>query len=870
MARFVLSAGCGNYDNGDRLPGAINDAEDLFHVLLEERLGGATSTGSVLLLDPTAPQLVEEISKFFSRLTSTDEYFLFFSGHAHQARTGYAFRCRNTPPKSAFEALSFRELKILVSRAPARGTLIFDTCYSGEVRDMVGYVARGEEDDEEESQPPEAPREGTILIWSCDSKAKAFENREHGVFSECLLEGIRSGTNLPTTTPYVTAGRLVSTIRERLMSQKYEGSLPGLRMAGDVAGMFVSNNPKYAIGSPDGPSVVSESIVTGNPLLTERSCKGIRELANSLLRQETKLHSRRSTNPHPLQAHLFFVPTLGSEVYCSQTKDSTVLITENGFYHLDGSTEVIFVWDAVDSTETSSRSHSPSFDRTIEKVTINFRPGVTMQDQRKYYAIADNRHPLLGQAIEWGRSYKKSGWKWNLQAPKPAVHGREIALFAPLTYDSMRTIPASASDASEIARAFHVVTPALNPASAFDFRSSLRAVFQSAHHKTLILYYSGHGILLGNDLFLTAQRTAPSHPLETAVPIFKLFDLMSEYQVINLVLILDCCYSGAAGDNLGVSFDLLEPSLEALYDTDRIGITVIASSGRSEESFDKPTQSIFTDAIVKACSLARSENSRVTVGDLISAIHKVMSDPDQRMRVFVSQQGQEIVLADEVEDASNLERAQIEARLDTKTDQVWKLKQIDFRLHQGQQCISDQVSVFRKTPNSLGMTIYLLFVVLFLGVFTLPVVYGAVELVRERHGWFGWFILPCAVVFALFTFGLPAWMFLTDTAKDHYMILGGFGVLIREGKSCVVVPALSLMSIQVSKSHHFALFKGSVSEQNHTRHALIRDDAEPVDLPIWLDDSSTDLAIKGINKLIESASRNLVSSGQTAPVQTAR
>jgi len=854
MARFVLSVGCGNFDNGDQLPGAINDAREFYHVMLDETLGAATPTNSVLLLDPTVPTLLDEISDFFSRLTTADEYFLFFASHAHPARTGYAFRCRNTPPKSAFDSFSFRELKVLVTKSDARGTLIFDTCYSGEVSGMADHLARGEGDAAEESASPEAPREGTILIWSCDSKDKAYENKEHGVFSECLLAGIRSGADLPPNKAYVTAGSLVSDVVGRLLRKKHKGSFPSLRVAGDVAGMFVSKNPKYVIGAGNIEAVISESIAQRDIVLSERSCEGIQRLARSILREETKLLPRLSTNPHALQASLFFIPVLGSEVYFSKASDSTVLITENGFYRAAESKSVTFVWEAVESVETYTDSFHSTFEESShEDVIITFRPTVAANAPTGSYAIRANKHPLLARAIEWGRSYRKGHWKWNIVAPKPPVRGREVAIFAPLAYDSMRTIPASQSDASEIARVFHASNLVFNPITATEFKSSLRGAFQSAYHKTLILYYSGHGIVLENELFLTAQYSVLGHELETAVPVFKLSDLMSEYQVINLVLILDCCYSGAAGDNLGVSFDALGPSLQTLFDADQFGITIIASSGRDEKSFDVATHSVFTDAIVHACSIARSKESRVTVGGLIGAIPEVMSDQCQRMRVFVSQQGEDVVLADDLEDGATRELAEIAARVTKKSDQFWNLKRIDLRLLQGYDFALETVHLFRREPIGIGWRIP----GVFLAFLALEMIRIARDMVIEEHFWiFG------TLVGAFFSimFGLPAWMILTDTDKNHYMMLSDSGVLIREGRRCEIVPALSLMSIQRSKSHRVSLFMGSVSLDNRESFVLIRDDGDPVDLPIWMN-SHLELAIKGVNQVIDSTNRNFGSSG---------
>jgi uncharacterized caspase-like protein len=851
MARFVLSVGCGAYDNGDLLPGAINDAKEFYRLQTDEKLGEANVQGSSLLLNPTLPELQGEISNFFARLTATDEYFIFFAGHAHRAKTSYTFRCKNTRPRSAFDGLSYRELKLSVNKTGARGTLIFDTCYSGEVGNQAEYLSRGESDDQKELPPPDAPGEGTILIWSCDSEAKAYENREHGIFSQYFFEGIRCGANIPSRKEQVTAGTLVKYVVETLVKRRHEGSFPSLRMSGDIAGMFVSKNPRYAIDQDPGRLSKSRSSVDPNPALSERSAEGIQKLAKSILRKETVLVSRRSANPHPLQANLFFIPMIGCEVYFSQTIGSNILITENGFYHGAASGGVVFVWEIVENVETYTSSYSPSFTSPVKDVTIHFRPALEAKIKMKEYTISNNKHPLLDQAIEWGRSYTKSRWKVNVVASKPPVRGREVAIIAPLNYVSMRPIPASKNDISDVARVLSAHVPATSPVTVSQFKTSLRAAFESAYRKTLVLYYSGHGILFEGELFLTAEYSVPDHPLETALPLFKLLDLMSECQVINLVLILDCCYSGSAGDNLGLSFDELDPSLERFFDDDQIAITIIASSGRGEESFHTPTNSVFTDAFVRAMSMARSEKSRVTVGALIGMIPKVTTDQRQRMRVFSSQQAEDVDLADEVEDAANLELAKSAARQDRKTDQIRKLRQVDFRLFQGEHFELQDIQIFRKEPVGLRSRI----IGLGLAFIAIGSVFMGWEMIRDEHAWvYG----ALVAAFGLITFGPGAWILITDTDKNHYMLLGDAGVLIREGKTCEAIPALSLMSIQVQKSYSMNTFRGASAESRHTYHLLVLDEGQPVRLPYWLADSSMTLAIKGVNELIDSTNRTLV------------
>ena len=63
----------------------------------------------------------------------------------------------------------------------------------------------------------------------------------------------------------------------------------------------------------------------------------------------------------------------------------------------------------------------------------------------------------------------------------------------------------------------------------------------------MLIYYSGHGKLLGNQLCLATASTRLEALYATSIPLPSLRVLIERSRVNQTVLLLDCCFSGAAG-----------------------------------------------------------------------------------------------------------------------------------------------------------------------------------------------------------------------------------------------------------------------------------------------------------------------------------
>jgi ubiquinone/menaquinone biosynthesis C-methylase UbiE len=159
----------------------------------------------------------------------------------------------------------------------------------------------------------------------------------------------------------------------------------------------------------------------------------------------------------------------------------------------------------------------------------------------------------------------------------------------------------------------------------------INEVLRDADKEDLVLiYYSGHGLLDNRGrLYLAANNTDPSLLHATAVSVSAIRDCLSQSRCQRFVLILDCCYAGAATadfrrNNSGISTDFASGET-----VEGIGEFVMSASNAIQRAEEKQgdSLSLFTKHIVEGLS----NSSADTDGDGVVCLDELYSYVKDRL-----------------------------------------------------------------------------------------------------------------------------------------------------------------------------------------------------------------------------------------------
>lgn len=135
-----------------------------------------------------------------------------------------------------------------------------------------------------------------------------------------------------------------------------------------------------------------------------------------------------------------------------------------------------------------------------------------------------------------------------------------------------------------------------------------------------LFYFSGHGFE-GNKKIKASLVTQLPDQSDVGVELEFLMEKANDSKAKQVVIILDCCFSGAAGnlkflDNLTVL---------------RKGVSILTSSHESQVSFESPTGGILTDIVVEALEEGAADTlGFVTVAGIYEFADKLLGPWDQR------------------------------------------------------------------------------------------------------------------------------------------------------------------------------------------------------------------------------------------------
>lgn len=172
---------------------------------------------------------------------------------------------------------------------------------------------------------------------------------------------------------------------------------------------------------------------------------------------------------------------------------------------------------------------------------------------------------------------------------------------------------------------------------------------QKALDNLFFLYYSGHGLSSGNDLYLTTKNTREDLLDSTAIPFEQIYNWINKFYWTKVIIILDCCYSGLAGNAFKTSISAQLQSMN----NQAMGTFLITATSNEKVAFDKTEGSrfsLFTKHLITALESDEAETNEqgfISMDSLFRYVSKKVTDekPEQRPKRFVKNEMGELFIA---------------------------------------------------------------------------------------------------------------------------------------------------------------------------------------------------------------------------------
>ena len=162
-----------------------------------------------------------------------------------------------------------------------------------------------------------------------------------------------------------------------------------------------------------------------------------------------------------------------------------------------------------------------------------------------------------------------------------------------------------------------------------DVCEAIEDFFQVAEpDDTLLFYYSGHGLIRNQQLFLCAEDTNTQRPVSTAISESTINNIVSNSFAQVKIIILDCCHSGMLKSG-GI--------IESLSGTGRYIIAATSPSERATDANFRGLPSPFTRTLADGLTgkaADRDDDGYVDLDDIYSYLERTPFDGPRPQRKF--------------------------------------------------------------------------------------------------------------------------------------------------------------------------------------------------------------------------------------------
>lgn len=175
---------------------------------------------------------------------------------------------------------------------------------------------------------------------------------------------------------------------------------------------------------------------------------------------------------------------------------------------------------------------------------------------------------------------------------------------------------------------------------------------EATHEDLVLIYYSGHGKPNKKlKLHLAMSNTVYKKLESTSIPISTIKDYVNSSSAGRIILILDCCYSGRAGEVfLRTRGGGIEEDIKATFESEGTGRYIMTASTGIEVAEEKESEkySVFTGPLIEGLRTGEADldgNGWITMNELYNYIHSEVKKSNLQTPTRINSGAGEIIIA---------------------------------------------------------------------------------------------------------------------------------------------------------------------------------------------------------------------------------